>query len=177
MASFALLCRGDNILLDDEDHIKIVDYGCARSSSGAFVSVGTAKGALLWRAPETMAQEVEAGGEKCSNTPASDMWSAGLMLYELAAQSQAYCLRGRLMPVRDWQGRVMIGRSPEEVQPVLSDAHPVVLDVMRRCMQLDPARRITASAAFDMLSSATVPSPSRPKARPASSGPRVRYFF
>lgn len=153
-----LFCRGDNLLFDAPGpggRLKVIDYNCARAASGAHVSVGPAQGAQLWRAPE-LPRGDEADGY--ANTPASDMWSAGLILYEALTGGLAYYLPriagGRDGPVRDWADRVRAGRSPEEVVPlpaVEGGAPAALVGIVRACIQRDPSARITAEAAHGWL--------------------------
>jgi serine/threonine protein kinase len=122
-----------------------------------------ARGALLWRAPELLASDLH------TNTPAADMWSAGLILYEMATGCIAYYdSRGTAVwptakaaaaapapaPVSDWQARVVAGRSPEEVLPLPGSTHPALAAVIHACLRLDPSARMQADTAFTALCAA-----------------------
>jgi serine/threonine protein kinase len=151
----ACISRGDNLLFDGpapDARLKVIDYGCSRLVSGAVVSYyDAARGAVLWRAPELL----RPGTRSHTNTPAADMWSAGLILYEMATGGIAYAdRRTRVDVIADWQPHVLAGRSPEEVTPLLADTPPALTAVMRACLRLDPAARITAPAAFTALCAA-----------------------
>ena len=165
-------CRGDNLLFDAGGRLKLIDYNCARVASGATLSAGTANGATLYRAPELAVQQLavphlaipqltepgyceEARGQY-TNTPAADMWSAGLIIYEMLTGSLAYCpprAAGVLNrdPVVDWATRVAEGRSPEEVAPLPDDAPAYLVRIMQACLKARPEDRITAAAAHALL--------------------------
>ena len=156
-----ILCRGDNLLYDvpgPGGRLRLIDYDCARVVSGAAVSYGPAQGAQLWRAPE-LPRGVEEG--RHANTPAADMWSAGLILYELITGGLAYYpprARGpRSAPVDDWADRVKAGRSPEEVVSLPAGAPSALVGVMRACIQRDPSARISSEAAHAWLTPPRLP--------------------
>ena len=136
------------------------------------MSEGLAQGAPLWRAPELPRGDEEDG---YANTPASDMWSAGLILYEMLTGGLAYypprAAGVRDRPVADWADRVRAGRSPEEVIPLplppggagSSGAPPgaatatAIVGIVRACLQRDPTARITAGVAHGWLCPARLP--------------------
>jgi len=152
--------RGDNLLFNAPGpgaRLQLIDYNCARAASGATLSCTVARGAQLWRAPELPRGDEEDG---YANTPAADMWSAGLIIFELLTGGLAYypprgvggALAGaRERPVSDWADRVRAGRSPEEVLPLPGGSPPALVGIMRACLQRDPSARITAEAAHAWL--------------------------
>jgi serine/threonine protein kinase len=103
-------------------------------------------GSQLWRAPELQGAHVTR-----TNTPAADMWSVGLVIYEMLTGTMAYCKLGSRRPVSDWQILSAAGKSPETVVPLPSGAHPAVVEAMRACLVLDPSLRATARSARDIL--------------------------
>ena len=130
--------------------------------------MSVARGADLWRAPELPRGDEEDG---YANTPASDMWSAGLVLYEMLTGGLAYypprAAGVRDRPVADWADRVRAGRSPEEVIPLPlppgeaggapAAAVAALVGIVRACLQRDPSARITAGAAHGWLCPARLP--------------------
>ena len=151
--------RGDNLLFNAPGpgaRLQLIDYNCARVASGAALSLTVARGAQLWRAPELPRGDEEDG---YANTPAADMWSAGLIIYELLTGGLAYypprgaggAAGARERPVADWVDRVRAGRSPEEVLPLPGGSPPALIGIVRACLQRDPSARITAEAAHAWL--------------------------
>lgn len=137
-------------MFDGDGTLRLIDYNCARAASGAALSAGVATGALLTRAPELKRLKVE--NLRNANTPASDMWAAGLILYEMSAGRLAYCndmdpgtLRG------NWAARVAAGNAPEDMGDLERSMHPTAFFVMKSCLQKDPSVRITAQDAYAAL--------------------------
>ena len=67
--------KPDNIMIDGEETLKIIDFGVARPLESRLTQKFQALGSLAYIAPEIWA------GKKA--TPASDLYSLGVMLYEL----------------------------------------------------------------------------------------------
>ena len=64
-----------NIMLDDKKRVKIADFGIARIEGSSATMVGTMLGTPAYMSPEQI------GGERVG--AASDIWSAGVVLYQL----------------------------------------------------------------------------------------------
>jgi hypothetical protein len=144
--SLVCVCRGDNFLFCADGRVKLVDFGFSRSLALPVFTVDGGRGAVLWRAPELHRDPARA------NTPAADMWSVGLVLYELAVGRLAYSTPSGLVP--NWQEMVRDGISPEAIMPLPACTPPALATVIRACLQADPAVRPTASAAYAVLSAA-----------------------
>lgn len=118
-----------NILLTDEGGAKLADFGIA-SSLGAerLTATGAAIGSPYYVSPEQVtSQEV---------TPASDVYSLGVVLYEL--------LTGR----RPFEGKrataIAIARVKEDApapKSLCPSLHPVVNALVMRCLKRDPDDR------------------------------------
>ncbi|EFO63322.1 Kinase, NEK [Giardia lamblia P15] len=123
--------RPANILLDqDEAEFAISDFGLCREGPGGLVSMAV---------PVYAAPEVLRGG---SHTPASDMWSLGMVVYELAAGGRPQFLSGRApaeVYVEGW--RPDLGAVGD----------PVVRGVLAHLLVLEPERRLTAAALTELL--------------------------
>ncbi len=121
-----------NVLLTSSGRVKVADFGIARAFSEAQLTMpGTTLGSVHYFSPE------QARGEMV--TSASDVYSAGLVLFEM--------LTGRRAWTGDSAGAVAVARlagdppSPSEMQPGV----PEVLDTaVRRSLARLPADRPTA---------------------------------
>lgn len=111
-----------NLLVGREGEVKLADFGIARVAVG-----GNATGGLRGK-PAYMAPEVAAGA---AATPASDLFSAGAVLYELLALAPPLTddpdatRRGHIVPLAERQ----------------VDAHPALAAICRRALADVPSER------------------------------------
>ena len=118
-----------NIMLDGNGRIRITDFGLA-GATGESLRAGT---------PAYMAPEQLAGGEV---TPRSDIYSLGLVLYELFTGRRA--IEGKnlaeMIAKREQEGIT----TPSDV---VRDLDPAVDRAIMRCLEADPARRPSSALA------------------------------
>src|SRR3954452_15164869 len=132
--------KSANVMLTRDGQPKVGDFGIARAMAEAQLTLpGTTLGSVHYFSPE------QARGEAA--TPASDVFSLGIVLYEL--------LTGRRPWEGDSAGSVAVARLsgpipvPSEVQP---DVPPELDGIVRRALARDPAERYpSASAMADAL--------------------------
>jgi serine/threonine-protein kinase len=115
-----------NVMVDGEGRARIADFGLAAAASsvrGAAARVGT---------PAYMAPEQLDGREVSA---ASDIFSLGLVLFELFTGKPAY----RAQTIEDLQ------RQHRQTDPtpssILPDIHPAADAIIRRCLQREPGAR------------------------------------
>ena len=116
-----------NVMLDGAGKIRITDFGLAglaASIQGADVRAGT---------PAYMAPEQLAGKEV---TPKSDIYSLGLILYEILTGKRAFeaGTLAELMKLRE-EGALT------NPSTVVRDLDPLIERVILRCLEKDPAQR------------------------------------
>ena len=141
-----------NVLVTREGRAKVADFGIARALAEAALTLpGTSLGSVHYFSPE------QARGE--TTTPASDIYSLGIVLYEL--------LTGR----RPWEGdsaaAVATARLTGPVpspSAVRAGIPPVLEEITQKAMAIDPDRRFSSAAemadALDRyLSAAAVTAP------------------
>ncbi|MFZ0592947.1 MAG: protein kinase [Bryobacteraceae bacterium] len=125
--------KPENILLRRDRYVKLVDFGLARKMTTEAVASGEipALGTLRYMSPE------QARGEVL--TPASDVFSFGLVLYELAAERHAF---PAMSPLDTAEAIVKTEPlPPSSVNPSL----PARLDLLIRAMLAkNPAARPSA---------------------------------
>jgi hypothetical protein len=118
-----------NIMLDGAGHIRITDFGLA----GAIGDAARA-GTPAYMAPEQLAGQPV--------TPRSDLYSLGLVLYELFTGERA--LTGQNLAE-------LIGKREElDITPpsaIVRDLDPTIERAILRCLERDPARRPAAALA------------------------------
>ncbi|MFM7201594.1 MAG: protein kinase domain-containing protein [Myxococcota bacterium] len=77
--------KPSNIMISRQGQVKLMDFGIARASTNAYKTTqhGSVKGTLSYMSPEQLSGEPDL-------KPASDLYSFGLVLYELATLQRLY---------------------------------------------------------------------------------------
>ncbi len=125
--------KPDNIFLaakDGELSVKLLDFGLVRDTA----RLGPTQTGYTFGTPEYMAPEQALNAK--NTTPASDVWSLGAMLYEMLSQRKAF--------TGDTANEVMVKVIKEPHRPlaeVAPSVHPLLVSLVERCLQKDPAAR------------------------------------
>ena len=127
--------KPQNVILDTEGHAKVADFGIARVGHSEMTQTGAIVGTVQYLSPE------QAEGRPVDSR--SDLYSAGLVLYEL--------LTGR--PPFDGESPVAIALKQINERPVppgqLRPGIPPALEaVVMRALEKDPARRYQTAEEF-----------------------------
>jgi serine/threonine-protein kinase len=117
-----------NIMIDGDGNARILDFGLAG------VSEELPEGELAAGTPAYMAPEQLEGKEQTART---DVYSLGLVLYELFTGKKAFeaATLGELIKLR------RSDTSPTIPTAIVKDLDPLVGRVIERCIQKDPALR------------------------------------
>jgi serine/threonine protein kinase len=144
--------KPDNIMLDGRGKVRITDFGLsglAESFGGDEVRSGT---------PAYMSPEQLAGREV---TAASDIYSLGLVLYELFTGRKAF--EGRTLAELI---RKHTETTPTSPSTLVSEIDPAVEAVILRCLEKDPRLRPSSPLAVAAALPGEIPWPRRwPRAR------------
>lgn len=126
-----------NILLDTQGHVKLLDFGIARANEGGEYKTrdGYFKGKLTYAAPEIY--------EGTAATPRSDVYSAGVVLYQLISGENPF--RGKDTP--DIVRRVLQAMPPP-LAATREDVPDEIDDVIRKAISKKPEDRYTTARAF-----------------------------
>ena len=122
-----------NLLVTPDRRIKITDFGIARAAEGmALTQTGQVMGT-----PQYLSPEQAQGG---SATPASDVYSLGVVAFE--------CLAGRRPFVGETPVATALAHLREPVPDLPGDVPRDLAAVVRRAMSKDPADRFPDATAF-----------------------------
>jgi eukaryotic-like serine/threonine-protein kinase len=117
-----------NVIVDDDGRTKVTDFGIARAGASEMTETGSIMGTAQYLSPE------QAQGHAV--TAASDLYSIGVMLYEMLA--------GRL-PFEGESAVSIALKHLSEAPPPLSrfrpEVHPAVEAVVMAALAKDPAQR------------------------------------
>jgi beta-lactam-binding protein with PASTA domain/predicted Ser/Thr protein kinase len=142
--------KPSNVLLASGGRVKVVDFGIARAFSEAQLTLpGTTLGSVHYFSPE------QARGEPV--TPSSDLYSLGLVLYEMLTGQRAW--RGE-SPAAVAMARLS-GEppSPARLQPGI----PPALDaIVRRSLATNPSDRFPSAGAFSQALQRFLEAPNAP---------------
>ncbi|MCK5376327.1 MAG: protein kinase [Acidobacteria bacterium] len=118
-----------NILITDQDQVKVVDFGLAKLAGEAAVTRdGAVMGTPAYMSPE------QAKGEDVDGR--SDLWALGVVLYEM--------LTGRRAFAADHERAVLLAittTDPTPVDTLRSDVPAELLRILRRCLKRNPEKR------------------------------------
>ncbi len=140
--------KPSNILLLENDDVKVADFGIARIDASEFTIVGDLLGTPAYMAPEQF-----------SGTPVderTDLFAAGVIFFELLTGVKPF--RGR--SVTEIMSLIET-RGPEDIatlNPAVSDP---LRQVIARALAFDPARRYPDAGAFAKAISDAFPSAAR----------------
>ncbi len=145
-----------NVMLTDSGQVKVLDFGIAAVAGAPLTATGARMGTATYLSPE------QATGEPPS--PASDLYSLGVVLYEMLA--------GRPPFTGDTPVGVAaqhVQREPPPLDGSARDVPPHVVDACQRALAKDPAVRPASAASF----AAMLLSPDRAATVPVAGGPRT----
>jgi len=130
--------KPENVMIDGQGNVKIMDFGIARSMESLTRLTGSMVGTPAYMAPEQVAGK--------SVDYRTDIYSLGLMLYEMFTGSQAFqadtAVAVALKQIRE------LPPPPHEVDPTI----PAVIErAILKCLEKDPAKRFQSVAELESV--------------------------
>jgi hypothetical protein len=128
-----------NVLLDADDEPRVSDFGLAKLADAdeSLTREGQTMGTPAYMAPEQVA------GQARDASVRTDIWSLGVILYELVVGTRPYS--GRSLQEIAQQHRTLVVRRPRACRPQL---HPHLETIILKCLEPEPARRYLSAGAL-----------------------------
>lgn len=145
-----------NVLLDQDDEPLVADFGLAKvlDASTDLTHTGQVLGTPGYMAPE------QAAGQPGAISVRTDVWSLGVILYELLCGQRPFPGRGRDEVI----GQIL-SSDPPTLRTLRPELDPGLEAVVLKCLEKDPAQRYdSAGALADDLESWTAGR--QPRVRP-----------
>lgn len=166
--------KPQNILLSEQDGIvvaKISDFGISKAMDSGGMSSSKAIGTIEYMAPEQFnPQKYGINGEIGTNL---DLWSFGVMLYELIAGESLFGQRGGNTSAEQIMSSILMPGVPEKVEGLQEPFRSVV----KRCLVHSAVDRVQrASELIPMLDGGVVEQVSMPSAKPEEDTDQTRMF-
>jgi len=142
--------KPQNVLIDEDGRARVADFGIARGESSDITGTGSVMGTAQYLSPE------QAQGKE--TTPASDIYSIGVILYE--------ALTGRVPFEGDSAVAValkQVSEAPRRPSAVNSEVPPALDAVVMRALAKDPEARFKDADAFLKALDAAERSPEKPR--------------
>ncbi len=127
-----------NILLDEDGHAKLGDFGLARDEATRrqLTITGQVMGTPAFMSPE------QAAGERQNQGPLTDVWAVGAVLYRALVGRPPFGGDTALVIMR----KVLVEdpAAPRQLDPTI---HPDLETIVLRCLEKTPQRRYPSAAA------------------------------
>jgi serine/threonine protein kinase len=119
-----------NLFLETSGTVKVLDFGMVRLAESELTQVGSVLGTLNYMSPEQLR------GERV--TPATDVFSAGIVFYQLAAGRHPFSSRERSLPQ---VLRAIAFEHPPKLSDICPDAPQGLEFILNRALEKDLSRR------------------------------------
>jgi serine/threonine-protein kinase len=120
-----------NLFLENSGRIRVLDFGMVRVAESQLTKVGSSLGTLNYMAPE------QVRGDRC--TAATDVFSAGIVFYQLATGRHPFSARDRnLAQVVS----AIVFETPLRLSTLVPDAPEGLEFLLNRALDKDPAKRL-----------------------------------
>jgi serine/threonine protein kinase/tetratricopeptide (TPR) repeat protein len=124
-----------NIMLADEDAVKIVDFGLAKMSDGELTRTGARMGTVSYMSPE------QTRGEAVDQR--TDVWSVGVVLYEMLAGKRPFHGGSDQAVIH-----AILNDEPADLETLVPGLSPSVAAIVARAIRKDAGHRYPDAASL-----------------------------
>lgn len=142
--------KSANILIDNDSHAKLADFGLTKSSSSSVMTIRKESEALAWMAPEIINR---AGGY----TPQSDIYSFGIVVWEIITRLSPGTNEEAANRARAKQSLSIPKNVPE-----------IYIKLIESCLKAKPEERPALADIIRMIQSYQPPQAVSPASSPSS---------
>src|SRR3954468_10268679 len=127
--------KPQNVIIDEEDRVKVTDFGIARAGASEITETGSIMGTAQYLSPE------QAQGTAAEES--SDLYSIGVMLFEMITGQLPF----------DGESAVAVAlrhltEPPPPVHALRPDVHPALEAVVNHALAKDPRQRFQDADSF-----------------------------
>jgi serine/threonine protein kinase len=120
-----------NLFLENSGGLRVLDFGMVRVAASELTKLGSSVGTLNYMSPEQIR------GDRC--TPASDVFSAGIVFYQLATGRHPFSTRDRSLAQ---VVSAIVFEKPPKLSEIVPDAPEGLEFILRNALEKDPAKRL-----------------------------------
>jgi eukaryotic-like serine/threonine-protein kinase len=139
-----------NVMLTTSAEVRVLDFGIAAAAGAPLTATGARMGTATYLSPEQVRGEPPTG--------ASDVYSLGVMLYEMLAGRPPFLAENPVAVAAQH-----IDQSPPALAALAPDASAHVVAACERALAKDPAARPPSAAAFAAMLTGQAQEPTRPR--------------
>ncbi len=130
----------ENIMVSYQGIVKVLDFGIARLDCGQQTEVGKLKGKRAYVAPE---QVLAATKEQTCNDHRSDLFSLGVVLYEMLTGSRPFQGKNELSLLKE-----IIEKNPVSPRQLVPSIPPALEAIVLKALKKEPDQRYQSAAEF-----------------------------
>ncbi len=120
-----------NLFLENSGRVRVVDFGMVKVEESQLTKVGSSLGTLNYMSPEQIR------GESC--TASSDVFSAGIVFYQLATGRHPFSRKDRSLPQ---VVSAIVFETPAKLSELCADAPEGLEFILNKAMEKDAAKRL-----------------------------------